>query len=154
MMEEGHFQIQRTYCLRVEAYAGRYDRFKIVNKTFSDQHSGSVTSFVPKYFEEEIEQRSWRKGFFGNRNWERKKPQRGDTTTLMSRQQAQQHIPKARLTTAWQDQAARQARALEWRRAARSRKLAIAENAEQGSAGQSSTSSSSSSDSDSSSDSA
>ena len=149
LMEEGLFQIQRTYCLRVEASFGRYDRLKIINKVFSDEHGGPVTSFTPKFFLEDVEDRSWRKGYFGNRNWERRKPQRGETTTLMSRRHSQQHIPRAKLTTAWQDRAARQARALERRRAARRRKLAVAEGAEQAS----STSSSSSSESDSSSES-
>ena len=153
VLDATDWQIQSTYCLRIEPYAGNFQRPIVRNMVFSDAHK-EASSFVPCISTEPIQDRSWRKGYFSNKNWQKEKPKHGEKTTLMSKQDLHQSmgLTRPRLTTAWEDATARHVRKLELRRAKWQRRLKASleeEDAQASSSGSSSGSSSSESSSDS-----
>ena len=115
------FKIQSTYCLDVKPYAGHnYDRPLLVNRVFSDVPTSSQSKHVAFCAEKSVadSEKQWRRGYFGNRNWDKQKPERGQHNTLMKKhaQHKALGLPAPVLSSNWQDRAARQARRLEARR--------------------------------------
>ena len=111
---------------------------------FSDVAVGAIQAkpHVAVLQKEPIEDRTWRRGYFTNRNWLQQKPARGETNSILARRDdhKKRQVPKPTSCSQWQNTAARMARRLKLRRDKWQRLL---ENAPGSSSSQGSSSSSS-----------
>lgn len=115
------FQIQKTYCIQVDPYDGKnFDGPLLRDLVFSDVAVGAIQAkpHVAVLQKEPIEDRTWRRGYFTNRNWLQQKPARGETNSVLARRDdhKKRQVPKQTACSEWQNTAARLARRLKARR--------------------------------------
>jgi hypothetical protein len=82
------FQIQKTYCFECRKVGSGVRWF---NRVFSDSFVFSCGPSLAHHWVEQnvVADRSWRRGYFKCRTWDRAIPKKGSTTTLMRRHEEQ-----------------------------------------------------------------
>ncbi|CAJ1349951.1 unnamed protein product [Effrenium voratum] len=114
------FQISKTYCLllRPSNPRLRIRNTSLVDYTFADNMEQEGKTSYPKVEEETLEDREWRRGYFSNTRWDRKRPaeDKPDGLMLRYREHQQRGVSAPNLEDAFAYQARKQAQLLLRRR--------------------------------------
>ena len=81
------FQISKTYCLLLQPGNPRLviRNTSLEDHTFVDAFGQGQRKSYPKIDWEDLTDREWRRGYFSNTRWNKKKPAHGDSDTIMKR---------------------------------------------------------------------
>ena len=119
-LPSSEFQISRTYCL--ELLPGN-PRVHVRNTapldcTFTEVAGAGGSRSFPKVEQEIIQDRSWRRGYFASKRWDRKPPERGEKHAVLARfeEHKRRKMPLPNLKDEWERSARQQASKLLRRR--------------------------------------
>lgn len=89
-LENAFFQVKKTYCVSIslpstgDAHASVWRNF-----VFADLAGGSAPAHAVSCVQETLDGSDWRRGYYGDRTWDIKKPKRGLQNQMMLRFDAQ-----------------------------------------------------------------